>query len=114
MAGKGSRPGERRGGRKRGTPNKATTAASIQAEVAASGERPLDYMLRIMRDETVEAARRDAMARASAPYCHAQAIAHRHIDASGQPLAPTITVTVMQAPPEQPVLTHQGPKDTVQ
>jgi hypothetical protein len=54
MAGKRSRPGERRGGLKKGTPNKATTAASIQAEIVASGEKPLNYMLRVMRDETAE------------------------------------------------------------
>jgi hypothetical protein len=29
-------------------------------------------MLRVMRDETVDHARRDAMARAVAPYCHPQ------------------------------------------
>jgi Protein of unknown function (DUF3235) len=31
-----------------------------------------DYMLRVMRDETVDHARRDAMAKAVAPYCHPQ------------------------------------------
>jgi hypothetical protein len=29
-------------------------------------------MLRVMRDETVDHARRDAMAKAVAPYCHPQ------------------------------------------
>jgi hypothetical protein len=113
MAGKGSKPGERRGGRKRGTPNKATTAASIQAEVAASGEKPLDCMLRVMRDETAEPTRRDAMARASAPYVHPTlaAVAHKHLDAKGHPIAPVITVTIMKAPPETPRLTVKGPED---
>ena len=42
----GKRPGA---GRKPGTPNRIT--AELQAAVAASGETPLDYMLRVMRDE---------------------------------------------------------------
>src|ERR1700738_5549555 len=78
MAGRGSKPGERRGARKRGTPNKATTAAAIRAEVAASGEIPLDYMLRVMRDETAELTRRDAMAKAAAPYVHPSLASVRH------------------------------------
>jgi hypothetical protein len=41
------KPGERRGGRKRGTPNKASAAR--QAEVAASGITPLEVMLDNMR-----------------------------------------------------------------
>ena len=57
--------GKKTGGRKRGTPNKAATAAAVRAEVAASGEIPLNYMLRIMRDETADPARRDAMAKAA-------------------------------------------------
>ncbi len=64
----GSQPGERRGGRQKGTPNRATAAR--QAEIAASGETPLDYMLRVMRDETADPSRRDDMARAVAPYVH--------------------------------------------
>jgi len=67
---RGSTPGERRGGRKRGTPNKKT--AERKAELAASGELPVDYMLRVMRDGRCKAARRDDMARAVAPYIHAR------------------------------------------
>lgn len=109
MAGKGSRPGERRGGRKKGTPNKATTAASIQVEIAASGELPLDHMLRVMRDETAEPARRDAMAKAAAPYIHPTlaAIAHRHTNADG---APMVSVTIVSVPEPGPQLTSAGPK----
>src|SRR6202011_471487 len=70
--------GKKTGGRKRGTPNKAATAAAVRAEVAASGEIPLDYMLRVMRDETVEPTRRDAMAKAAAPYVHPSLASVRH------------------------------------
>ena len=47
MAGKGSAPGERRGGRQKGSRNKATVVR--QEQVAASGKTPLDVMLDNMR-----------------------------------------------------------------
>jgi hypothetical protein len=111
MAGKGSKPGERRGGRKKGTPNKATTAAAIKAEIAASGETPLDFMLRVMRDETAEPARRAAMAMAAAPYIHPRlaAVAHRHTNADDSPVGPTIiNQYIEQRRPEAPVLAETG------
>ncbi len=37
---------------------------------SASGESPVDYMLRIMRDPTADPERRDAMAKAAATYLH--------------------------------------------
>ena len=43
--------------------------AQVDAAVA-NGEAPLDYMLRVMRDPTVDHQRRDAMARAAASYVH--------------------------------------------
>jgi hypothetical protein len=74
----GSKRGERRGGRQKGTPNKIT--AKREAEIAASGLTPLDYMLGIVRAETppgldasVAIARetlRFEAAKAAAPYCH--------------------------------------------
>jgi hypothetical protein len=42
----------------------------LKAAIAASGETPLEYMLRIMRDEAAESTRRDDMAKAAAPYLH--------------------------------------------
>jgi hypothetical protein len=56
------------GGRKKGTPNKATLIRHQQ--LAASGKLPLDYMLRVMRDPKVDDHRRDDMAKAVAPYIH--------------------------------------------
>jgi hypothetical protein len=61
--------GKKTGGRQKGTPNKRTPAIK-EAEIAATGETPRDYMLRVMRDPTVDWNRRDAMAKAAAPYCH--------------------------------------------
>lgn len=78
---RGSKPGERRGGRKPGVPNKATQER--QAEVAASGLTPLDYMLTIMRDEEANPARRDEMAKAAAPYVHPKLAAVEHTGKDG-------------------------------
>ena len=103
--------GKKTGGRRKGTPNRRI--AEMRAEMAASGEMPLAYMMRIMRDPTTEPHRRDAMAKAAAPYVHPTlaAVAHRHLDAKGHPIAPVVTVTVMRAPPETPRLTVKGPED---
>jgi hypothetical protein len=46
--------------------------AEAVANCIATGESPLAYMLRVMRDPTVEHPRRDEMARAAAPYVHAK------------------------------------------
>jgi hypothetical protein len=66
----GVKPGERRGGRAKGTPNKKTQAL-IKA-VEGGGETPLEYMLRVMRDAGAENTRRDDMAKSAAPYLHAR------------------------------------------
>jgi hypothetical protein len=76
---RGSKPGERRGGRKAGTPNKRTVVERQQ--LAASGLLPLDYMLAVLRDPDVEPDRRDRMASAAAPYVHAKLASVEH---SGQ------------------------------
>ena len=107
-------------GRKKGTPNKKTLvrmaredAAKLLEAKALENDLPLDHMLRVMRDPTVEPHRRDAAAKAAAPYVHPTlaAVAHKHLDAKGHPIAPVVTVTVMRAPPETPRLTVKGPKD---
>ena len=108
--------GRKTGGRKKGTPNKRTSVLAANAEAAAagaSGEEPIDYMLRIMRDPTVEPARRDVMARAAAPYRHPQlqAVAHKHMNADGTPIAPTINLTISAPPEPKPKLLPTGPKD---
>jgi hypothetical protein len=47
---RGSLPGERRGGRQKGTPNRATAAKAD--EIAASGMTPLDYLVSVYRDRS--------------------------------------------------------------
>lgn len=64
-----ARGGKRSGaGRKKGSVSRRSQ--EIASAVASTGELPLEYMLRIMRDQTVEKRRRDEMARAAAPYFH--------------------------------------------
>lgn len=64
-----SRGGKREGaGRPKGAVNKATAAR--QAEIAASGLTPLDFMLNRMRDESMDEEARFEAAKAAAPYVH--------------------------------------------
>jgi hypothetical protein len=62
--------GFKTGGRTAGTLNKRTE--TMLKEIASTGETPLQYMLRVMRDPETPAARRDAMAIAAAPYIHSK------------------------------------------
>ena len=72
--------GQKTGGRKKGSKNKIKppedvirkVEAEAVANCIATGESPLTYMLRVMRDPTVAGPRRDEMARAAAPYVHAK------------------------------------------
>lgn len=61
------------GGRQKGVLNKDTKVSRdiLRKEIKA-GETPLEYMMRVMRDETVEKPRRDEMAKSAAPYMHAK------------------------------------------
>jgi hypothetical protein len=69
---RGSRPGERRGGRQKGTPNKKTAFgnAVIAARAANENLTPLDVMLAVMRDPQVSLADRVKMALKALPRLH--------------------------------------------
>jgi hypothetical protein len=69
---RGSRPGERRGGRQRGTPNKKTALrnAAIGATTADPGSLPLDFLLRLMRDPNLTLDLRVDLATTAAPFVH--------------------------------------------
>lgn len=73
---RGSRPGERRGGRVAGTPNRKT--ADKVAAIEASGLTPLDYLLSVMRDDDLDREARVDAAKAAAPYVHARLAAVEH------------------------------------
>ena len=63
------RGGKRIGsGRKKGVPNKRTTA--LLDAVAQGGQMPLQHMLDRMRDSREDPKIRAQMAVAAAPYCH--------------------------------------------
>jgi hypothetical protein len=71
---RGSKPGERRGGRQRGTPNKKTALrnAAISAAIANPEVSPLEFLLGVMRDPNVSAELRIKVAQAAAPFVHAK------------------------------------------
>ncbi len=71
---RGSRPGERRGGRERGTPNKKTALknAAIKATAGNPNLKPLDFLLGMMRDANLPLEVRVRMAQAAAPYVHSR------------------------------------------
>lgn len=78
--------GRKTGGRTKGTPNKSNMVRL--AELEAGGELPRDYMLRVMRDKTVDHDRRDRMAVAVAPYIHNKLAAIEHTGKDGEALVP--------------------------
>jgi hypothetical protein len=69
---RGSRPGERRGGRKKGTPNRKTayTRAVMAAHSANANVTPMDVMLAVMRDPHVALDMRVKMALKALPHLH--------------------------------------------
>ena len=77
--------GTKTGGRRKGTPNKAT-AAKV-AEIASTGETPLDFLLRAMRDPEKDFNVRLEAAKSAAQYVHPRLAAvahsgdltHRHV-----------------------------------
>lgn len=64
----GSKPGERRGGRKPGAANKRTR--EIADKALKEGLTPLEYLLFVLRDEAEERSVRLDAAKAAAPYIH--------------------------------------------
>src|SRR5262245_23628132 len=65
----------RRGGRQKGTPNKATALrrAAEAAAVASEGEHtPVEFLLRVMNADDIDVKMRIDAAKAAAPYFHAK------------------------------------------
>jgi hypothetical protein len=82
---RGSKPGERRGGRQRGTPNKKTALmnAAIDAAAANPAISPLDFLLGIMRDPNASSELRIRAAAQAAPFIHAKPGTTRPGDPAG-------------------------------
>jgi len=72
------------GGRPKGGQNKATAAR--EAEIRASGLTPLEWMLKVMRDESADPIRRDGAAKDAAPYVHPRLAAIEHSGPGGGPV----------------------------
>jgi hypothetical protein len=72
---RGSRPGERRGGRQKGTPNKKTAyvRAVMAAHAAQDNVSPLNLILAVMREPHVALGQRVKMALKALPHVHAKA-----------------------------------------
>jgi hypothetical protein len=85
---RGSRPGERRGGRTKGTPNKRT--AEVEAAIKSTGMTPLEYLTSVYQDVNQDEAKRIDAAKAAAPYVHPK---RAPINADGEDAA-GITVIV--------------------
>jgi phage terminase small subunit len=71
----GYRPGAGRPRTKPRGPTKTSlpkVPKDITAAAKAAGLRPLEYMLAVLNDAAADETRRDRMAIAAAPYCHAR------------------------------------------
>ena len=103
------RGGAREGaGRKPGTPNRAT--AERQREIAATGETPLEYLIRVMRDTTADYERRDKAASAAAPYVHAKLASVEYAGKDGSPIAIELNDTLGLARTILPLLWQASPE----
>src|SRR3984893_14208113 len=82
---RGSKPGERRGGRQRGTPNKKTAlrGAALAAAAANPDISPLDYLLGIVRDANASSELRFKAAQTTLPFVHAKPGSARPGDPAG-------------------------------
>jgi hypothetical protein len=88
----GKRPGA---GRPEGAASRANE--QVRQEAAATGELPLAYMLRIMRDPSQPVGRRDDMAKAAAPFCHSRLSSVEHSGEIARPTvirAPAVSTTI--------------------
>jgi hypothetical protein len=67
---RGSKPGERRGGRQPGTPNRKTALITTAFASATSNPElsPLDFFLAVMREASIPPEWRFRAAQAAAPY----------------------------------------------
>ena len=68
-------------GRKKGVPNKVTLKR--EAAIASTGITPLEYMLKTLRDETLEHKERMDAATSAAPYCHPKLATIAHTGPDG-------------------------------
>ena len=81
---RGSKPGERRGGRQKGTPNKATV--EVQQRLSELGVDPIEGMARIAMDPEATLELRGRMFAELAAYIAPKRKAVEHTGADGAPI----------------------------
>jgi hypothetical protein len=93
----GSKPGERRGGRTKGTPNKRS--AEQREKLAAGGLLPLDVMLFVMRNAYQLGDYETALDSASkaAPYVHPRLAATQVTGIDGGPMEMSLQIKFVSA-----------------
>ena len=106
--GHGSAPGERRGGRIKGTPNKATSQRL--RDIEASGKTPLQFLIDNMRNEKLDANVRIDCAKAALPYLHPRAVTTVNVDAM---LQITEVRDVIVDPKAAEVIEHEVVKEAL-
>lgn len=100
----GKRPGA---GRKKGAVTKRTQ--EITAAALAEGLTPLDYLLKVMRNEKEDEARRLDAAKAAAPYVHPRLAAVEHSGNAEKPLTMQVVTGVPREEYEQPLSNGHSP-----
>ena len=81
--------GRKTGGRRAGTPNKAS--ARRAAAIAVSGETPVDFLVRVMRDEARPMTERIDAAKAVAPFVHSRL---GPVTPKGDPAGPMVRLII--------------------
>jgi hypothetical protein len=107
------RGGKRRGaGRKKSGLGERTRALAEQA-VVRGAKLPLEYMLRVLEDETAPQARRDLMAIQAAPYCHPRLAAVSTSTVNGRDHGGDINITQIFAVPRGSRIDKSGAVTTI-
>ena len=110
--------GRKTGGRQKGTLNKATVAQA--ANIAASGQTPLGYMIDLMRDTAAPPEMRLDAAKAAAPYVHPKLASVQVTGKDGEDLVPRETdpgrvslalLAILRAAAAEPHGAEQGEED---
>ena len=78
-------------GRPKGVPNKITLKR--EAEIASTGITPLEYMLKTLRNETLDHKERMDAATSAAPYCHPKLATIAHTGPDGGAINLYLTLT---------------------
>jgi len=83
---RGSKPGERRGGRKAGVPNRATQELTERIAAKFPGYDPVESMAAIANDPLADPIMRFNASKEVAQYIHPKRKAIEHTGAGGEPL----------------------------